>query len=468
EAMRRRHADFFLALAEQAEPALIGPKQGLWLNTLEREHDNLRAVFSWIEETAQADYGLRLGAAIWRFWIVRGHMREGRERLTALLALPGASQPSRERAKVLNAVGTIMHELGDYIIARPLIEESLEIWRELGDKKGMATVINNLGWIAAQLGELISASELSGESLTLHAELGDKRGMAVAFNNLSTVAFVQAEFSRARSLQENSLNLRREIGDERGVAYATAILGWLNVVQGNYEKAAVLLESARAKLRELGDNMIMGFCLWILAQMALDQGDFDRAAKLLEENVVLVKDRDPQVLWQLALVKQHAGDQQQAQELLQESLAKFRGWGHKWAIANTFYHIGRLSCKAGNDDERATACFHESMLLNRDLGNKLGIAKALFGFGSLALAEGDAARSARLFAAAEALHKTIGAPMTAYDRIRFDREVSRVRALLEDETFATTWNAGKNMTTEQAVSYALQERSGVKHLTALG
>jgi tetratricopeptide (TPR) repeat protein len=310
----------------------------------------------------------------------------------------------------------------------------------------------------------------------LHAELGDKRGMAVAFNNLSTVAFVQSEFSRARSLQENSLDLRREIGDARGVAYATAILGWLDVVQGNYEKAAALLESAQAKLRELGDNMIMGFCLWIRVQMALDQGDFDRAAKILEENAVLVKDREPQVLWQLALVKQHAGDLRQAQELLQESLAKFRGWGYKWGIANTFYHLGRLYCIAGggvydnggNDNEAATACFHESMLLNRDLGNKLGMAKTLVGFGSVALAKGDLERSASLFAAAEALHQTIGAPMTAYERIRCDREVSRVRALLEEKIFATIWNAGKNMTAEQAVRYALQERSGTKNLTVLG
>jgi predicted ATPase/class 3 adenylate cyclase len=476
-ATRQRHADFFLKLAEEAEPELTGPKQAYWLNILEREHDNLRTVFSWIEETGQTDYGLRLGAAIWRFWIVRGHMAEGRERLAALLALPGAAKPTRERAKVLNAIGTIRHEVGEYITARPLLEESLEIWRELGDKKGMATVINNLGWIAAQLGELISASELSGESLTLHAELGNKRGMAVAFNNLSIVAFVQADFSRAFSLQEKSLSLRREIGDERGVAYATAILGWFEVVQGNYGKAASLLEVARGKLRELGDNMIMGFSAWILTQMALDQGDYDRASKLvrMEEGSALIKDRDPQMLWVLAILKQCEGDHQEAQELLEESLAKFRGWGYKWGIANALYYLGWLALSrvgetsassvepltsSRHDDERATACFHESMRLNRSLGNKLGIAKSLFGFGSLALAEGDPGRSARLFAAAEALHQIIGVPMPAYDRTRFDHDVSRVRALLEEETFATAWNAGKNMAVEQAVSYALQEQSG--------
>jgi hypothetical protein len=205
--------------------------------------------------------------------------------------------------------------------------------------------------------------------------------------------------------------------------------------------------------------MMMGFTVWILAQMALDQGDFDRAAKLiLEEGAAMIKDRDAQMLWLLALVKQHDGDQQQAQELLEESLAKFRAWGYKWGIAITLYHIGRLLRLAEHDDERATACLHESIILNRDLGNKLGMARALVEFGGLALAQGDPTRSARLFAAAEALHQTIGAPMPASERMQFEREVARVQALLEEETFATTWNAGKTMTTEQAVIYALKEK----------
>ena len=205
--------------------------------------------------------------------------------------------------------------------------------------------------------------------------------------------------------------------------------------------------------------MMTGFTVWILAQMALDQGDFDRAAKLVEEGAAMIKDRDPQMLWLLALVKQHEGDHQQAQALLEESLAKFRAWGYKVGIANVCYHLGRLA-RVCHDDARATVYFQESMILNRGLGSKLDIAKTLFEFGSLALAQGDPERCARLFAAAEALHQNLGAPMPPSERIRFDREVARVRTLLEEETFTTTWNAGKNMTAEQAVSYALKERPG--------
>jgi tetratricopeptide (TPR) repeat protein len=455
-ATRRRHADFYLALAEQAEPELTGAKQGLWLDILEREHDNLRAVISWREENAQADYGLRLGAAIWRFWLVRGHKEEGRERLTTLLAMPGADQPTPLRARALNAVGTLMHGTADYDTAHKYLEESLEISRQLGDKHGMANVINNLSWIAAQLGNLDKAKEFSSESLALHTELGDKRGQAVAFNNLARAAHSQSELVLASSLQEKNLRLRREIGDERGVAFAMAWLAWIDLTRGHYHKAAALLDSALKKLRELDDSTTMAFSMWILAQLAIDQGDFSRAGKLLEEDPALLKEkRGPHILYLLALVRQHEGKEQQAQALLEESLTKFRAWADKWGSAITLYYMGRLAFER-HDNERAAVRFQESIILNRDLKNTHGIAKVLIEFGILALAQAHSVRSTRLFAAAEALHQAIGAVLPPLERTRFDHEVQRMRSLLDEETFSTAWNAGKNMTAEQAVSYALE------------
>lgn len=123
--------------------------------------------------------------------------------------------------------------------------------------------------------------------------------------------------------------------------------------------------------------------------------------------------------------------------------------------------MGWLAFKR-HDYERAAVCFQESLILNRDLKNTLGIAKTLIGFGDLALAEDDLARSARLFAAAEALHQSISAVIPTYERTRFDREVAHVRALLQDEAFAAEWNAGKNMTAEQAASYAMGEQNGTR------
>jgi predicted ATPase len=249
EAAKRAHADFFLKLALQAEPELTGPKQKVWLTKLEREHDNFRAVFKWVEESGEADHGLRLGGALWRFWLVRGHTIEGRERLMALLALPGSAPRTRERAKVLNGAATIIHEMGDYPAAHLLLLESLEIWRELGDKKAEAAAINNLGWVATMRCEFDTARTLSAESLILHRELGDKRGIALALNNLGWAANLQGDFKTGRSLHESGLSLRREIGDERGIAFVLTSLGWIEGMQGHYEKATSLLEEAYGRLK---------------------------------------------------------------------------------------------------------------------------------------------------------------------------------------------------------------------------
>lgn len=465
ERTRRAHADYFVALAEKAEPELTGPQQAVWLDTLEREHDNLRAVFHWVEETGEAEHGLRLGGAVWRFWIVRGYAREGRERLEALLAFPHAAQPTRLRARVLNAAGTIIHGIGDLVAARHLLEECLEIWRALEDKKGMATVINNLGWIAAHLGELATAQKLSEEGLTLHRELGEKRGMAVALNNLGWATFCRAEFFLAGSYQEQGLALRQEIGDERGIAYAKSMLAWTEEARGNYDKATALLEQAIQILRRLGDKQLLGLSLWVFGKIACDQADFRRAITLLEESIVLMEERGDAYGSAIAQCYLGAALQEQAldrtptpteesfkhaQELLEKSHANSRRVGSKWMMARALYFLGNDALRR-KDDERAVAHYKESLRLGKELDDKHAVATTLLGFGRLALAKGNPDQAARLFAAAKSLHTAIGAPMTASEQKRFERDVSDMRALLGEEAFKSAWREGENATIDQVI-----------------
>ena len=138
EAVRDRHRDWFLALAEEAGPKLYGPEPGAWMDRLEREHDNLRAALAWSEAQEQGEVGLRLGGALWWFWHVRGYWTEGREHLAGMLALPGAEARTMARAGVLVSAGMLARRQGDYRAERALAEESLAICRELGDKSGIA------------------------------------------------------------------------------------------------------------------------------------------------------------------------------------------------------------------------------------------------------------------------------------------------------------------------------------------
>jgi non-specific serine/threonine protein kinase len=464
EAARRAHADFFLTLALQAEPELTGPKQKVWLTKLEREHDNFRAVLKWVEESGEAEHGLRLSGALWRFWLVRGHMIEGRERLTALLALPNSAQRTRERAKVLNGAATIIHEMGDYTTAHPLLLESLEIWRELGDKKAEAAAINNLGWVATMRCDFDTGRALSAEGLILNRELGDKRGIALALNNLGWAACLQGDLTTARSLHESGLSLRREIGDERGIAFVLTSLGWIDGMQGHYEKATSQLEEAYGRLKALDDKQIMAIALSYQSNAAIVHGDLERARTLLEESAPFIKEVGSK--WALAfycytsgIVAHEQGNSKLAEEHLEESLSLYRALENKWGMAYVLNFRGCIRLEK-NDMDCAVACYQESLHLSKETGNRLGTANALLGFGRLSHAAGNQHRAVRLFAAAETLHLATGAPLPAFVRARFDREVSAVRALLGEEIFAAEYEAGKKMPLEQTVEFALENVVG--------
>lgn len=460
EATRRAHAHFFLALAERAEPQLTGPEQKAWCDQLAKEHENFRAVFNWAQATGEVNLGLRLGGALWRFWLWRGHVREGYDRLNALLALPNAAPHTKERAKALNGAGTIANILCDYRAARAFLQESLGIWRKLGDKRGMGIALNNLAWIACHRVELATAQALSQEALDLHRQTGDQRGEAVALNNLSWVAFFGCDLAQALSLQEQSLALRRNIGDERGTAFSQNVLGQFEATRGNYQKAISHLEESRRLHQRLDDKQGLAWMLILLGNTVRKQGGLEDAIKLLEEGIAALRVIDNRWgielgLYWLGIAAQEFGHFQRAEALLEESLAMSRERESHWGIASALCRLGDVALEK-NDYARAKACYHESLSRHEELGNKIGIAEALVGYGRVALVENRNARAARLFAAAELLRAQVGAPMSMREHERCDREVAALRAALMDDEFDAEFASGKTMTEEQAIAYALE------------
>jgi predicted ATPase/class 3 adenylate cyclase len=234
QAIQRAHADYYLALVEVTEPELTGPEQTVWLDRLETEHDNLRAALRWAEESGETEIGLRLAGALCQFWLVRGHLSEGQEQLARLLTLVGTSIRTAAQAKALTGAGNLAHNLGDYAAARAFSEESLAIWREIGDKGGIAASLNHLGWAAWRQGDYAAARSLSEEGLAIWREIKDKQGIATSLNNLGWVAHHQGDYAVARTLHQESLALRRDLGDKWGIAFALTNLGWTIHKQGDY------------------------------------------------------------------------------------------------------------------------------------------------------------------------------------------------------------------------------------------
>jgi predicted ATPase/class 3 adenylate cyclase len=455
-AMRRAHADYYLALVEAAEPALTGPEQTAWLERLEAEHDNLRAALRWAEESGEAEVGLRLAGALCQFWLMRGHLREGQERLARLLGLAGAPPYTAARAKALTRAGHVADNLGDYAAAHAFFEESLAIRRALGEKGGIAAALNDLEWVAFHRNDYTAARALSEESLAIWRDLGDKEGIATSLNNLGFVAYHQGEYTATYVLFQESLALRRELGDKWGIAVALCLMGRTAHSQGNYRRATALLEEAGALFRDMGAKQLFAWASTYLGGVAHDQGHDERAMAFLEESVTLFRDTGDKdglalTLNVLGTVMHARGDDERATALYEESLGLWTAIGFKWGMALALSRLGTVSHAQG-DDGRATALYEESLALRRELGDKHGLAECFEGLAGVAVAQQQLERAARLLGAAEALRETTGAPLSPGERARYDRDVSIVRAGLGEAAFVALWAAGKAMPLEHVIT----------------
>jgi predicted ATPase/DNA-binding SARP family transcriptional activator/DNA-binding CsgD family transcriptional regulator len=282
DTVRRRHAEYYLALAEEAGPELLGAQAVPALERLRAEHDNLRAALSWALDPAaesedRTEMGLRLATALERFWLVYG-VGEGRGWLERGLAKSGASPYVRARA--LNQAGWIALFQGGQDRAIAMLEESLALFKELGDKPGMATSLTNLGFAVAHLGDSRRVAAMREEAEALRREPLDRRTLAHLLHFLTLAALDAGDLEQALCGQRESLTLHRELGDIRGIAISLTALGMTMLKAGEPERAKEFFAESLNLLRRMGEKMGIAYCLLGLAGVAGEQVRPDRAARL--------------------------------------------------------------------------------------------------------------------------------------------------------------------------------------------
>jgi predicted ATPase/class 3 adenylate cyclase len=280
ETVRDRHLDYFVTLAELAEPKLMGAEQTMWLRRLEDEHDNLRAALEWSVATDIGGRALRLCGALQRFWIMHGHGTEGRQWCTRVLSVEPSAAGTLARSKALNCAGLLAYHQLDYDEARRLLEESLAIRRAAGDSRGVAVSLNNLGMVALDQGDLAAARAMHEQSLALARELGNRNGIARSLGNLGMVASEQRDFGTARVLFEECLAIMRQLGDRDGTAIALHSLGGVACDQGQFDASVAYYLESLELLRELGHRPRITYSLAELARVSSALGDAALAGSL--------------------------------------------------------------------------------------------------------------------------------------------------------------------------------------------
>jgi predicted ATPase/class 3 adenylate cyclase len=258
EDTQRAHAMYYFALAERAASEVTGPQQAAWLERLEREHGNLRAAMSWSLGRGRAgesmEMALRLSGTLQRFWMVRGHYSEGRNDLERALAASEGVAAS-VRAQALNTAGSLAFAQGDNEQAVALCEESLALFRDLGDRRGIAYSLYWLGEAARDRGDLSTARSLIEEALVLFREAGEKERVAWSLSTLGELDSFQGEYTRAHALCGESLVLFRNLENKEGIAFSLfALAKLLFVSQGDPARVRSLLEEELALSRELGNK----------------------------------------------------------------------------------------------------------------------------------------------------------------------------------------------------------------------
>jgi predicted ATPase len=376
---RRAHAAGFLAFAERAEPALTGPDQAAWFDRLELEHDNLRTALSWAVDVGDVDLALRLGKSLWRFWVARGHLREGRERLARLLAMPGADARTPLRARVLHGAATLVHGSSDFHGACLLAEESLAIAREHGDRALVALVLNNVAYLKTSIRESANGDRLCKEALTLNREVGGARGISVALQNWALLKMSAGDNDGACALYEESLKWRRAIAEPRGAAYIMTSLAQAEIRRGALDRASRLLQEAHATLERLDDRQLLAWTLTVEGLLASAAERSEEALSCLERSVTLWRLVDNMFGLGVALavdaeVALGRGDRQRASRNLEEAVPLLRSTGVCWWMAVALRVRARLA-EDEEDREPAREFNTESLKLWMRLGDLREIGK---------------------------------------------------------------------------------------------
>jgi predicted ATPase/DNA-binding XRE family transcriptional regulator len=471
EALRQVHAAYYLALAEAAAQELHSLTNQTWLARLAREHENMRTALAWSlaeEETrrqgdeeardtrheiqdrspasslqslvfglgswvsrspslpvslSRRELGLRLASALGRFWLIRGHAREGRDWLARLLADGDISAESIDadvRALALREAALLAQAQDDFAEASALFAASAVLPHEEGPPHDLTTLLVNAAMLARNEGDYRVATALLEDCLAQQSAGGNRAsiaqgGLGLVLFRLGLVLREQGAYARATALYDECLDLHRELADRSGVAVALLGLGDLARDQGDTPRMCAYCEESLALFRDVGEQWGIGFSL---------------------NN--------------LALAAYRTGDQRQAAILAVESLALFRSLGIEPGVAEALTTWASVLA-AGGEIARAHALLLEALTLIRTQGPQWLIANQLEDLAALAQAEGQASWAAQLCGAAASLRAAIGVPLPLARREEHERLIGAVRAALGPEAWQRAWQTGQALRLAQII-----------------
>jgi predicted ATPase len=281
--LRRRHADLFVSLAEEAAASGLAAGQREWLDRLEEEHGNFRAVLMRAIADGDAERAMRLCVALWRFWQMRGYLVQGAAMTRQTLALPGCPEYADLRLATLEALGGLLYWMGAMDEAKRYYEEALAIVRERGDVSGEANALYNLSFTFVYLDrpDLESGRLLAEQALELYERVGDRRGVAKALWAVANAAYGQGDGPQVREYTRRALPIFRELGDSFLIGWGLFLQAGAEILDddGDLALSRHVLGEALGIFRDANDVSGLTLILDALASLDAREGNMQDAAR---------------------------------------------------------------------------------------------------------------------------------------------------------------------------------------------
>jgi tetratricopeptide (TPR) repeat protein len=454
------HAEKFLALAEQANMHARTADQRHWMERLEADYDNLRAVHEWFNsQLDRVTDDLRLAGVMFLFWFARGRWTEGRQWIDQALQRPLPGGMSPQRAQVLNCAALLAVQQSDSFKAQAYLNESIPYTRQVGDRVNLAYALSILG-LGLGTHDSAKARALHAESIALFRALNDQWGLGFALFLDGMAAYWQGDYAAARAAYEGSILLFRTIGDKWRAAGPLGRLGDLDFRLGNGAEARRLYLESLALFREANDRSGIATSLNPLGAAALQDGDLDLATAYYQESLSINQELgDKQgMAWAcvgLGATASRQHDFDRAESMLQRGLAMLSEVDDDGGIAWVLQQKGYVDCARGNY-RGAAMLFAMALDMARRLDHVVTLAFCFPGLICIAAHDDQPQLAAQLWGMAEALRAQVAAVGSASDLGEYDRLLDEARNTVDTRAYAAQISEGHAMPQAEAIAFALR------------
>ncbi len=421
------HAFYFLSKSEEAEPYLTGKDVKYWSDMLDADIDNYRSAVAWAKKENNTDLALRLCASLWRFWIIRRNLIEGYEIMKFILTMPFKDSQRQLRAKVLNGIGTLLHEINDFESAYPIIEESIKLYKETEDKKGELYSLINLFWVVIHLDTPGRGDEIASKCLKLNESIKDERAYALIYNNLGWLNFIRGDFVKARDYYIKSLEKRITANDKRGEGFADTNIGWVEIIMGDFEKAEDHLKKSIATMTELSDKQLLGWGLSIYSFLEFYRGNLEAADTKVMEAIAMMRESLHE--WSISfetllfgVIRFYMNDHKTGMENIEKGLSFSRKIRTVWGMKRALVYLGNICFETG-DLKKSKSCFKEALEISARLNDKMGFVNVLEGAALLCIKDNENEKAKKLYETIVNVRREIKAPMNYFERMTHEKNL---------------------------------------------